>query len=250
MKKNGAPAEKKSFSFVQLISQRFPRARKYLTWLVRIAVVIFLLDTGYLMGIWPNWDWIASGPIPKSRFIQNYEMLHEKNPTTPTLRWATINFDKIPHTMINAVLAAEDFRFFKHSGIDTDALINAIEYNWNKKSIVYGASTISQQTIKNLYLSDSRNPLRKWHEYLLTLAMEQNLSKKRILEIYLNVAEFGRGVYGIEAAAQKYWGISASQLSKQQAIELAATLPAPAKHNPQTRTAFFIKQRDKIAQNM
>lgn len=148
--------------------------------------------------------------------------------------------------MTRALIVAEDAHFYSHNGIDTDALKEVMEYNLSKKRFVYGGSTISQQTIKNIFLSPSRNPLRKWHEFVLTIGMERNLSKKRILSLYLNIAEFGRGIYGVNAAAQYYWGIPASRLSVKQAVELAATLPAPVKHNPNTRTKFFLKRVKKI----
>ena len=148
--------------------------------------------------------------------------------------------------MIRALIVAEDARFYSHSGIDTDALQEVMEYNLSKKRFIYGGSTISQQTIKNIFLSPSRNPFRKWHEFVLTIGMERNLSKQRILALYLNIVEFGRGIYGVNAAAQYYWGIPASQLSVRQAVELAATLPSPVKHNPKNRTKTFLKRVKKI----
>ena len=114
------------------------------------------------------------------------------------------------------------------------------------RRIIYGGSTISQQTVKNLFFTPSRNPMRKWHELLLTLGMERALEKRRILELYLNLAEFGRGVYGVEAASRRYYGVSASDLSRIQAAELAASLPAPRKHNPGTRTEFFEARTEKL----
>ena len=236
--------------FKEKFVKDFPKTTRSFTWFFRLILVVALIDFGYLIGIWPDWKWYTDGPIPMSRFIENYQRTATQNHNLPRLRWKTIASEDIPKHMMNAVLAAEDSRFFQHEGVDTDALKTAMEYNWNKKSIVYGASTISQQTIKNLFLSGSKNPLRKWHEYLLTFSMENNLSKKRILEIYLNIAEFGKGVYGIEAATQRYWGKSAAKLSKIEAIELAATLPAPVKHNPKTRTKFFMQKRNKIKRNM
>ncbi len=149
--------------------------------------------------------------------------------------------------MIRALIVAEDARFYSHSGIDIEAIQSAMETNLSEKRFAYGGSTISQQTVKNIFLSSSRNPLRKWHELLLTIGMERNLSKKRILELYLNVVEFGRGIYGVEAAARYYWGKSASRLSVKQAIELAATLPSPVKHNPDTRTRDFKRRVKKIS---
>lgn len=234
----------------QSLLAMFPLLGKIITWSLRIIIVVFLVDTGYLIGIWPEWKWYADGPIPQSQFIQKYQRESWQNRSLPRLRWQPVSWEEIPNVLVKAVLAAEDSRFYRHGGIDTEAFKKAMEYNWQQKRFVYGASTISQQTAKNLFLSPSRNPFRKWHELILTFAMEQNLKKSRILTLYLNVAEFGTGVYGIEAAAQKYWGVKAKDLTKKQAIELAATLPAPRKHNPRTRTAFFLKQAKKIKRNM
>jgi len=155
--------------------------------------------------------------------------------------------NRIPKHMIRALIVAEDARFYSHGGIDTDALKDVMEYNLLKKQFIYGGSTISQQTIKNIFLTPSRNPLRKWHELVLTIGMEMNLTKSRILSLYLNIAEFGRGIYGVNAAAQFYWGIPASRMSVHQAVELAATLPSPVKNNPNTRTRFFLKRVKKIS---
>ncbi len=148
------------------------------------------------------------------------------------------------------MVVAEDSRFYEHEGFDVAALQDAWEYNLERHKMVIGGSTLSQQLAKNLFLTPSRNPLRKWHEVWMTAIMEQQLNKRRILELYLNVAEFGPGIYGIEAASRKYWGISARQLSTQQAIELAATLPGPKKHNPATRTRFFNNKVKKIGRHM
>ena len=253
-------AETKTSSWERLKSQvtqkwqsliaMFPLLGKSITWFFRIVIVVFLVDTGYLIGIWPEWKWYADGPIPPSQFIQQYQRESWQNRSLPRLRWQTVTWEDIPDVLVKAVLAAEDSRFYRHSGIDTEAFKKAMEYNWQQKRFVYGASTISQQTAKNLFLSPSRNPFRKWHELILTFAMEQNLKKSRILTLYLNIAEFGTGVYGVEAAAQKYWGVKAKDLTKKQAIELAATLPAPRKHNPRTKTGFFLKQTKKIKRNM
>ena len=234
----------------QSFKAMFPKVGKVIIWGIRLSIVVFLIDAGYLMGIWPEWKWYADGPIQQSQFIKKYQRESWQDKSKPRLRWQPIGWNEIPNNLVRAVLTAEDSRFFQHAGIDTEAFKKAMEYNWQKKRFVYGASTISQQTAKNLFLSPSRNPFRKWHELVLTFAMEQNLKKSRILTLYLNVAEFGVGVYGIEAAAKKYWGVKAKDLSKQQAIELAATLPAPKRHNPRTRSAFFLKQTAKIKRNM
>jgi len=226
---------------------KFPRVVTTLKWSWKIALLIFIMDTGYLIGIWPDWKIYAEGPVQQSNFIRNYISEHYRHRDWPRLHWQPVAINKIPNHMVRALIVAEDSRFYSHSGIDTDALKNAMEYNLKQKRFVYGGSTISQQTIKNIFLSPSRNPLRKWHELVLTIAMERNLSKERILTLYLNIVEFGRGVYGVNAAAKYYWGIPASQLSVKQAVELAASLPSPVKHNPKTRTKFFLQRVKKIA---
>jgi len=205
------------------------------------------MDTGYLIGIWPDWELYSEGPIQRSNFIRNYIFQQYRQDHWPGLRWQPVSINKISPHMIRAIVVAEDSRFYSHTGIDVEAIKQAMEYNLSEKRFVYGGSTISQQTVKNIFLSASRNPLRKWHEFALTLGMEQNLSKRRILELYLNVAEFGRGIYGVEAAAKHYWGVTASGISSWQAIELAATLPAPANNNPSSRTQFFIARVKKIS---
>ena len=217
-------------------------------WSIRILIIIFIMDTGYLIGIWPDWELYKKGPVPQTNFIRNYIFEKYQHDNWPYLLWKPKPIKKISRHMIRAIIVAEDARFYSHSGIDMEALKAAMEYNLSEKRFIYGGSTISQQTVKNIFLSPSRNPLRKWHELLLTIGMERNLTKKRILELYLNVAEFGRGVYGVEAAARYYWGISASRLSARQAIQLAVTLPSPVTHNPDTRTKFFNKRVIKISQ--
>lgn len=223
-----------------------PGVRQMLRWCARLLLALVLMDAGYLIGIWPQWDLYASGPVQRSNFIRAYEFDRGQNANWPGLRWNPVSIEAIPQDMIWAVVVAEDARFFEHEGVDIEALRDAMEYNLSRKKMVYGASTISQQTVKNVFLNSSRDPLRKWHELLLTIGMERNLSKKRILEHYLNLAEFGRGIYGVDAAARYYWGIPASRLSRRQAIELAATLPSPVKNNPRTDTRAFRRRVKKI----
>ena len=227
---------------------KLPSVTTIFRWSWKILLLVFIMDTGYLIGIWPDWKIYAEGPVQQSSFIRSYISEQYKHSDWPRLHWHPVTINNISPHMLRALIVAEDARFYSHSGIDTEALKEAMEYNLSEKQIVYGGSTISQQTIKNIFLNPSRNPLRKWHEFVLTIGMERNLSKKRILELYLNIAEFGRGIYGVNAAAMHYWGIPASELSTKQAIELAATLPAPVKHNPGSRTKYFLKRVKKIGQ--
>jgi monofunctional biosynthetic peptidoglycan transglycosylase len=217
-----------------------------LRWIGRILLLLVIIDVGYLAAIWPDWEQYKTGPVKGSSFISNYELEQRGRSDWPELRWHPVSLGKIAKAMQRAVIVAEDSRFHEHDGIDYEAFKDAMQYNLSRKRMAYGASTISQQTVKNLFLSPSRNPLRKWHELLITLSMERNLSKKQILAQYLNVVELGRGIYGVDAAARYYWGIPASRLTSRQAIELAATLPSPVKNNPRTRTKSFQRRVSKI----
>ena len=219
---------------------------RILRWSLRLLAVLVVMDLGYLFGIWPDWELYSAGPIQRSSFIRTYESTRHLHPEWPHLRWRPVSIGKIPRSIVRALIVAEDARFYSHQGVDLEALKEAMEYNLSEQRLVLGGSTISQQTVKNLFLSPSRNPLRKWHELILTIGMERNLSKKRILELYLNVAEFGRGIYGVDAAARFYWGIPASRVSGLQAVELAATLPSPVGNNPGTRTRAFENRVKKI----
>ena len=218
-------------------------------WLWRALLFGFLLialDAFYLAIFLPNWDEYAQGPIKKSRFMERYEAARSDNKDWPVLTWKPVPLSGMPKHLIRAVIIAEDSRFFSHNGIDTEAIQNAIEYDLTKMRFAHGGSTLSQQTVKNLFFSSSRNPLRKLHEIVFTYSMEQHLKKQRILEMYLNIAEFGRGIYGVEAAAQHYFRKPISAVSVGEAIELATTLPGPVKHNPATRTRFFMRHKRTI----
>jgi monofunctional biosynthetic peptidoglycan transglycosylase len=217
-----------------------------LRWTLRIVLLLLIVDFFYLAVTWPDWKKLAAGPVPKSAFMFDYERGRTEHKDWPALRWQPVPFAAIPKTLARAVILAEDSRFYEHSGFDLIAFKEAMQYNLGKGRFALGASTISQQTVKNLFLTRSRDPLRKWHELVLTWGMERQLRKARILEIYLNVAEFGQGVYGVEAAARHYFGVSAASLTPRQAVELIATLPSPVKNNPATRTPFFERRAERI----
>jgi monofunctional biosynthetic peptidoglycan transglycosylase len=220
--------------------------RRFLRYLAFALVLALAVDLVYVATIWPDWQRLKTGAIPKSSFMLRYERQRAKV-GGPPLQWQPVAFEQIPADMRRAVIVGEDARFYDEDfGVDFVALWDALQYNLSDHRIVYGGSTIAQQTAKNLFLSPARTALRKWHELLLTLGMEYHLSKDRILELYLNVAQFGRGIYGVEAAAENYWGIQASELSEQQAAELAASLPDPVHDNPATRTRMFLHRVDKI----
>lgn len=159
-----------------------------------------------------------------------------------THKWVPIS--QISPNVIKAVLIAEDDGFWNHDGFDVKGMENAIERSL-KKGVVAGGSTISQQLSKNLYLSPSKNPVRKVKEAIITWRIENTVSKRRILEIYLNVAEWGDGIFGIEAAARHYYHKSAKNLTAREAARLAAVLPNPIKYNP-IGSQKYVKNRARI----
>ena len=161
------------------------------------------------------------------------------------IRQSWVPIAKISPHMIHAVIVAEDGTFYEHSGVDWYEVEESFEKNLEKGRAVRGGSTISQQLAKNLFLSSSKDPLRKFKELIITLRMEKMLSKKRILEIYLNVIEWGNGVFGIEAAARKYFGVSAADITREQAARLAAVIPSPLRHQP-NQTSQYVERRTSI----
>jgi monofunctional biosynthetic peptidoglycan transglycosylase len=149
--------------------------------------------------------------------------------------------------LVKAVLIGEDDKFWSHEGFDYEAMQKALEKDIKAKKFKLGGSTISQQLSKNLYLSPSKNPLRKIREAIITWRMENALSKKRILELYLNIAEWGdRGIFGIEAASRAYFGKSASALGPEEAARLAAVLPNPRKFNPLGNSRYVVHRSSLI----
>ncbi len=158
--------------------------------------------------------------------------------------WVPLN--KISKSMINAVLAAEDGRFFSHPGIDWRALERAYKRNQHAGKVRLGGSTITMQLAKNLFLSNERSFIRKAKEAIIALRLEKELSKRRILEIYLNIIELGDGIFGVEAASREHFHKSASSLSRDEAARLAAIIPSPRKHNPLDASRFTTRRSNII----
>src|SRR5687767_11499331 len=158
------------------------------------------------------------------------EALREKRPSA-RLRHAWVPYERISEHLKRAVIAAEDARFLDHEGFDWEAIQQAMQKNERRGKVVAGASTISQQLAKNLFLSGERSYLRKGQEAVITWMLENTMSKRRILELYLNVAEWGEGVFGAEAAARYHFNIPASQLNAAQAAWLASVLPSPRRYH-------------------
>jgi monofunctional biosynthetic peptidoglycan transglycosylase len=193
----------------------------------KIASVLFLLFFFYQLWILLHiilWTVINPG---ESAFMETrLEHLQEKDEKA-TLRHQWVNYNQISINIKQAVIAAEDAKFIDHEGFDWEGIEKAYEKNKRRKKIVAGGSTISQQLAKNLFLSNQRTPWRKAEETIITLMLETILSKQRILEIYLNVIEWGNNVYGIEAASLRYFSSHARDLNSFQSAKLASMIPNP-----------------------
>lgn len=179
-------------------------------------------------------------------FIESRKAEAAENGRSFRLQWTWVPLARMSPHLPRAVLAAEDASFYRHNGFDWDGLKEALTRNWERGQLRRGGSTITQQLAKNLYLSPDKNLFRKGHEAMLAWELERALPKKRILELYLNVAEWGHGVFGAEAAARHHFGKSAEDLSPDEAALLAAMLPAPRRYDPIRLTPYLTKRRQQI----
>jgi len=210
--------------------------------IVGIALGLLIVYELWIFG--QVWWWVDHNPSTTAFMQDRLDGLREKNPK------ARLKHDWVPYARISthlkrAIIAAEDGKFLDHEGFDWEAIQQAHEKNLKQKKIVAGGSTISQQLAKNLFLSGSRSPWRKAQEALITIMLERTMSKRRILEIYLNVIEWGNGVFGAEAAARHYFGVSAVQLSPEQAARLASMVPSPRFYD-RNRNAPWLARKTQI----
>ena len=156
------------------------------------------------------------------------------------IRHKWVSFDQIPKLLKDTIRVTEDAAFYQHQGVDLNELKVAIKKNWQKGQYVRGASTITQQLAKNLYLSTDKSVIRKIKEYLITRRLEKRLSKNRIFDLYLNVIEFGPGIFGVQAAARHFFNKNVSQLDLEDMVRLTAVIPKPLKETP-TRNSSWVK---------
>ena len=178
--------------------------------------------------------------------IELREEEYRQSGAGPHRRQVWVSYGAVSDHLKNAVLVSEDAAFFSHRGVDLFELKEAVKADWERGELKRGASTITMQLARNLYLSPSKDPLRKLREIAIALQLENALSKKRIFEIYLNVVEWGDGIYGIEAACRYYLSKSASQLDSGEAATLAAFLPSP--RNPSEKS--LLSRRNTILNRM
>ncbi|WP_224365187.1 monofunctional biosynthetic peptidoglycan transglycosylase [Hyalangium versicolor] len=210
-----------------------PRRRRWWRWL-GLVLVALLAFTAYEYVRLPD-----AAPLQKQNpettalIEQRAEEAREAG-RKPRRKQYWVSLSNVPKHVIQAVLTSEDAAFYLHEGVDTVELERAMEEAWKQGKLGRGASTITQQLAKNLWLSTDRSLLRKAKELVLARRLENELTKSRILAIYLNVVEWGDGVYGIEAAAREHFGVSALGLSVAQGAVLAAMLPSPRKRSPKS----------------
>jgi monofunctional biosynthetic peptidoglycan transglycosylase len=204
-----------------------------------LGVLALAAWIGWEAATWPDVKALATKPPATTAFIERHKEIQRAagRPAQVAIRWAP--YSAISSDMKRAVLVAEDINFFSHRGFDWGEIKVAVEDAMRDSEAARGASTITQQLVKNLWLSPSRNPLRKVKEAILTWQLERTLSKRRILELYLNVAEFGPGIYGVGAAAQAYFGKTSADLGEEDASLLAASLPRPGSWHPGSRSQAY-----------
>ena len=191
--------------------------------LAALLLLVLLTQAWYLA--WVAW-WTWFNPGTTHFMALRLEELRQKNPEAE-LKHQWVPYEKISNHLKRAVVAAEDDKFVDHEGFDWEGMQKALEKNQKKGKVVAGGSTISQQLAKNLFLSPSKTPWRKAQEAVITVMIEALWDKRRILEVYLNVVEWGEGLFGAEAAAKRYFGTTAAALGPEQAARLAVMLPAP-----------------------
>jgi monofunctional biosynthetic peptidoglycan transglycosylase len=223
--------------------------RKIKLWLERLWVIAMAVLLVYLCNQ-PDIDQLQKhNPTTTALMelrVRQARDLGKDYPTT--MIWK--NLDEISPNLVHAVLLSEDDQFYNHHGFDLEEIKQAIKVNWAKKRFAYGGSTITQQLARTLYLSPKKNIIRKLKEALITVRLERSLSKRRILEIYLNVIEWGRGIYGAEAAARFYFNKSAADLTSDEAVALASILPSPRRWTPMGEQAFMARRRTRLLERM
>jgi monofunctional biosynthetic peptidoglycan transglycosylase len=224
--------------------------RRLLRWIwhaILLALIaLTLLQFWFLAHIW---YWTDHNPESTAFMRARLEIIREDEPRAKlSQHW--VPYNRISAHLKRAVVASEDDRFLDHSGFDWEAMQKAYEKNQREGEIVAGASTIPQQLAKNLFLSGSRTWWRKAQEAVITTMLEAVLTKRRILEIYLNVVEWGDGVYGAEAAAHYHFGVTAVALTPAQAARLAVMLPSPRSYPPGRDTVYLQRRTAVILARM
>lgn len=215
------------------------RSLDFRGYLTRALVLFFMALFLYQLWIFLHicW-WIKFNPSTSAFMEDRLAIIQEQHPDAD-LKYKWVDYSKISNNLKRAVIASEDAKFLDHEGFDWEGIQKAYEKNLKKGKIVAGGSTISQQLAKNLFLSTKRTPWRKGEEALITVMLENMLTKRRILEIYLNIIEWGNGIFGAEAAARHYYKTSAANLNSGQAAKLAVMIPNPRFYDAHKSTSYL-----------
>lgn len=209
---------------------------KAFSYTLGVVFIALLLYQGWFAA--HIWYWVGHNPESTSFMQARLERMRAKNPNAQLQqRW--ISYGRISVELKRAVIVAEDAKFSEHDGFDWEGIQKALEKNQRRGRVVAGGSTISQQLAKNLFLSGEKSLWRKGQEAVITWMLESLMDKERIFEIYLNVAEWGEGVFGAEAAARHYFNVSAAGLNSEQAAQLAAMLPRPLYYERNRNSEFL-----------
>jgi monofunctional biosynthetic peptidoglycan transglycosylase len=233
--------KKPVFRPVRFFTGNIVMVKKYLIWALLALVSFSFLFVGFYL-FFPDIAKLKRRHPAITSFMEYRIQEWEREGRKKKVRQFWTDLSHVSPYAIKAVIIAEDDKFWSHEGFDFEAMHKALLKDIKKRKFKAGGSTISQQLVKNLYLSPEKSPLRKIKEAIITWRMERNLSKRRIIEIYLNVAEWGDGIFGIEAAARHYYGKPALYLTATEAARLAAVLPNPRKYLP-TGTAGYVENR-------
>jgi monofunctional glycosyltransferase len=220
---------------------------RYCALALALVVTLFIAYQSYVAI--QLWWWIDHNPTSTAFMRARLDVMQETNPAA-RLQYTWVPYDKISGNLKRALIVAEDAKFADHEGFDWENIQKALEKNQKKGKVVAGGSTISQQLAKNLFLSGERSAIRKGEEALITVMMEAILDKERIFEIYLNVIEWGDGVFGAEAAAQHYFNVPASRLSREQSAKLAAIVPRPRFYDKNRNARWLLRKTEIILQRM
>jgi monofunctional biosynthetic peptidoglycan transglycosylase len=219
----------------------------WVKWIFIVPIAIILaVQLYFLVQIW--W-WRDHNPSMTAFMRAQQSALREKNPKA-NIQQQWVSYQQISPNLKRAIIASEDANFAEHEGVDWEALQKAYEKNQKKHKVTHGGSTITQQLAKNLFLSGSRSYWRKGQELVITYMLEALMDKERIFEIYLNVVEFGKGIFGAEAAARHYYGIPAARLNAPQAARLAVMLPNPRYYDAHRNTNYLSRRTDIIMRRM
>jgi monofunctional glycosyltransferase len=221
------------------------KRRNHLRWLLPIFILVAFLSLLYFSWM-PDLSKLKKENPKKTAFMGYREKEARERGKKYRVHQIWVPFSKISPYLVKAVLIAEDDKFWKHEGFDFEAIQKAIEKDIQAKKFKFGGSTVTQQLAKNLYFSSEKSFLRKIGEALITWRMEKVLSKRRILELYLNVVEWGDGIFGAEAVSRHYFGKPSSELTPEEAAKLASVLPNPKKYNPAGDQRYVINRSNLI----